>query len=409
MGRITKHKKRRWMTNPAKILGAIFALSILVGLGIAVSSTTIPTRLQIVAKSGCNIVSTKDGPGCLCAEGGWQWHCGGSECSSAQQQECLAENGSQQVTSKNEATKKTRCKLGDWACGTHCADATVQKIFNSTWKDGKAQWLLEAGCGGNGGSGKKSDAGVVANSTDLCSSNSVTSIGCQGKSVGTVVGLSGGRSCVCAFTTKPDCACLVSAQPTKASPWTNPELKYLSWSTPIPTRMKLGMKREAVSPTPEYGIVGDATASVNCSTDYFTHSSCRGKVSGSSCIDDGWFSAPKNGFCEKVGNGNRCECNTSMQNTTNTDTTVKRDQAVVPTSPSKLAKDGSQQNIDKGAESDAQQNNSTQKCSHNFWTASSCRGEAVGTICQYTQGWLRSKTIHGGTCRQSGWSGCSCE
>lgn len=397
------------MKDPARLMGVLLLLAVLVGVSLAASSRHSSTDSRVAAKSGCNIVSTKDGPGCWCADGGWQWHCGGSECSSAQQQECSAENGSQQVVTKNEATEKSRCKLGEWACGAHCADAAVQKIFNSTWKDGKAQWLLEAGCGGNGGAGKKSDAGAVADSNDLCSNNSITSIGCQGKSVGTVVGLSGGKSCACAFTTKPDCACVVTS--------------------PAPIREHRGMQRESTSsflkdgvskkqgtqkpgnPAEEQiSVSGNAGASVNCSADYFTHSSCRGQVPGSSCIDDGWFSAPKNGFCEKVGNGNRCECKwtTTTEEAVKTNTTAATEPAVVPTRRSDWTKDGSQQNIDKEVGSDAQLNSSTQKCSHNFWITASCRGEAVGTPCSYTKGWL-TKTIHGGVCQKSGWSDCSCE
>jgi hypothetical protein len=383
MLRKAKHTKRQWMPNPAKLLGVIFVFSILFGLVVAVSSMSTPTGVLIAAKSGCNIVSTKEGPGCWCSDGGWQWHCGGQACSTSQQQACASENGVQQVVASDPSAENNRCKLGEWACGSYCADAQTQKLFNATWKDGKSQWLLEAGCGGVGGGGKNTGTAVA---DETCSSNSITSIGCQGKSIGTQVALSGGKACVCAFTTKPDCACVVT--------------------NPSPTRVSRGMQRETTSPALEDGVTnttglqkrvnptdqpaalsGDASnpkVIAKCSADYFTDSACRGGVPGASCIDDGWFSSPKEGVCEKVGSGNRCECK------------------MITTSKSSPQ-------VNKTNNISGPETKSDSVCPRLFFGDSSCKGQPVGSACTKNVSAVNGSKMVSGTCQGGFLSSCSCK
>lgn len=49
--------------------------------------------------------------------------------------------------------KAAGCAAGEWECKGNCAGSDVQKLFKDTWGEdkGQAQWMKEAGCGGDGG------------------------------------------------------------------------------------------------------------------------------------------------------------------------------------------------------------------------------------------------------------------
>lgn len=280
---LKKSKVTRYL-NPPRLMGFLLALSVVIGFAAALVSNANPTQLQISAKNGCSIINTKDGPGCWCAQGDWQWHCGGGTCSQADQNRCASENGANQTENKDSA--KDRCKLGEWACGSTCADAGVQKIFNSTWKDGKTQWMFEAGCGEQGSSKPAAKVGAEKGQ-EICSGNGPTSIGCLSKPVGTSVALSAGKSCTCAFTTKPDCACVIDTTPATPTPRVNRGMQRESTSsflkdkptpTPAPTRPAdwvKGGERRTVAREEGSGVE-------ICPNRWFTDS-CDSQVVGSEC------------------------------------------------------------------------------------------------------------------------------